>query len=177
MHVTTKKLTTAGITLALSMVINLLVNIFNLSSLFILMVSGFLIGVVIRMCGMKMAVSYLVASSALALIIAPEKLDVLAYIFTEIYIVAREFIYKALAKKENIEVKKRKRLYFFFRWLMFQAMIVPIIIFLPGLLLTVNTPKMKITAYLLGQVYWYLADYCYNAFQRFFEARVMKKIM
>ena len=66
MHVNVKQLVYAGLCLAVSMVLVLLEGVFGMSTLFLLSLSGFFVGVVIRESGFKMGGIYLAASMALA---------------------------------------------------------------------------------------------------------------
>ena len=98
MHVNVKKLVYAGLCLAISMVLILLEGVFGMSTLFLLSLSGFFAGIVIRESGFKMGAAYIVSSLALAFFIAPDKIKIITYAVVEIYIFAREGIWELLAK-------------------------------------------------------------------------------
>ena len=59
MHVNVKKLVYAGLCLAISMVLILLEGVFGMSTLFLLSLSGFFAGIVIRESGFKMGAAYI----------------------------------------------------------------------------------------------------------------------
>ena len=77
MHVNVKQLVYAGLCLAVSMVLVILEGVFGMSTLFLLSLSGFFVGVVIRESGFKMGGVYLAASIALAFFIAPDKTKII----------------------------------------------------------------------------------------------------
>ena len=54
MHVNVKQLVYAGLCLAVSMVLVILEGVFGMSTLFLLSLSGFFVGVVIRESGFRM---------------------------------------------------------------------------------------------------------------------------
>ena len=83
MHVKTKKLAIAGVTLALAMVFVLLATLINWNSLFFYIIGGFLIGAVIRLCEMKMAAGYFAASSVLGFFLAGDKVEIFTFIFAK----------------------------------------------------------------------------------------------
>jgi len=77
MHVNVKKLVYAGLCLAISTALILLEGVFGMSTLFLLSLSGFFAGVVIRESGLKMGIVYIVSSLALAFFIAPDKIKII----------------------------------------------------------------------------------------------------
>ena len=112
MHVNVKQLVYAGLCLAVSMVLVLLEGVFGMSTLFLLSLSGFFVGVVIRESGFKMGGVYLAASIALAFFIAPDKTKIITYAVVEIYIFAREAIWELMTKGEIKDAKRSNLLYF-----------------------------------------------------------------
>ena len=71
MHVNVKKLVYAGLCLAISMALILLEGVFGMSTLFLLSLSGFFAGIVIRESGFKMGVAYIVASIVFNILTVP----------------------------------------------------------------------------------------------------------
>ncbi len=176
MHVKTKKLAIAGVTLALAMVFVLLATLINWNSLFFYIIGGFLIGAVIRLCEMKMAAGYFAASSVLGFFLAGDKVEIFTFIFAEIYILGREAVWMFISKDKTRSIRKVRIMYLVSRWLIFQLMFVPVVIFMPSLLIVGKTSlKMQFFIWGIGQVFWYLADYCYSVFQKVFETRFIKK--
>ena len=165
MHVNVKKLVYAGLCLAISMVLVLLEGVFGMSTLFLLSLSGFLVGVVIRESGLRMGGAYLAASLALAFFIAPDKIKIITYAIIEIYIFAREAIWEFMAKGEINDVKRTKLIYFLSKLIVFNVLTVPMVLLFPQLFLTEVSTKWLLIAIAAIQPAWYIGDKAYEAFQ------------
>ena len=134
MHVNVKKLVYAGLCLAISMVLILLEGVFGMSTLFLLSLSGFFAGIVIREAGLKMGTAYIVSSLALAFFIAPDKIKIVTYMVVEIYVFAREGIWELLAKRTIKDVKKTNLIYVLSKLIVFNILTVPMVLIFPQLL-------------------------------------------
>ena len=165
MHVNVKKLVYAGLCLAISMALILLEGVFGMSTLFLLSLSGFFAGIVIRESGFKMGVAYIVASLALAFFIAPDKIKIVTYMVVEIYIFAREGIWELLAKRTIKDVKKTNLIYVLSKLIVFNILTVPMVLIFPQLLLPNVNIKWMLIAIVLLQPAWFIGDKAYDAFQ------------
>ena len=165
MHVNVKKLVYAGLCLAVSMVLILLEGVFGMSTLFLLSLSGFFVGIVIRESGLKMGTAYIVASLALAFFIAPDKIKIITYAIIEIYIFVREAIWEFMAKREIKDVKKTMLIYFFSKLVVFNVLTVPMVLLFPQLFLTEVSAKWLLIVIAVIQPAWYIGDKAYDAFQ------------
>ena len=165
MHVNVKKLVYAGLCLAISMVLILLEGVFGMSTLFLLSLSGFFAGIVIRESGFKMGATYIVASLALAFFIAPDKIKIVTYMVVEIYIFAREGIWELLAKRTIKDVKKTNLIYVLSKLIVFNILTVPMVLIFPQLLLPDVDIKWMLIAIALLQPAWFIGDKAYDAFQ------------
>lgn len=165
MHVNVKKLVYAGLCLAISMVLILLEGVFGMSTLFLLSLSGFFVGVVIRESGLKMGVAYIVSSLVLAFFIAPDKIKIITYAVVEIYILAREGIWEFIAKKPIKDIKKAQLIYFFSRLAVFNMITVPMLLIFPQLFLTQVDIKWILIGIAAMQPAWFIGDKAYDAFQ------------
>ena len=165
MHVNVKKLVYAGLCLAISMALILLEGVFGMSTLFLLSLSGFFAGIVIRESGFKMGVAYIVASLALAFFIAPDKIKIVTYMVVEIYIFAREGIWELLAKRTIKDVKKTNLIYVLSKLIVFNILTVPMVLIFPQLLLPNVNIKWMLIAIVLLQPSWFIGDKAYDAFQ------------
>lgn len=165
MHVNVKKLVYAGFCLAISMALILLEGVFGMSTLFLLSLSGFFAGIVIRESGFKMGVAYIVASLALAFFIAPDKIKIVTYMVVEIYIFAREGIWELLAKRTIKDVKKTNLIYVLSKLIVFNILTVPMVLIFPQLLLPNVNIKWILIAIVLLQPAWFIGDKAYDAFQ------------
>ena len=165
MHVNVKKLVYAGLCLAISMALILLEGVFGMSTLFLLSLSGFFAGIVIRESGFKMGAAYIVASLALAFFIAPDKIKIVTYMVVEIYIFAREGIWELLAKRTIKDVKKTNLIYVLSKLIVFNILTVPMVLIFPQLLLPNVDIKWMLIAIALLQPAWFIGDKAYDAFQ------------
>lgn len=165
MHVNVKKLVYAGLCLAVSMVLILLEGVFGMSTLFLLSLSGFFVGIVIRESGLKMGTVYIAASLALAFFIAPDKIKIITYAIIEIYIFVREAIWEFMAKREIKDVKKTMLIYFFSKLVVFNVLTVPMVLLFPQLFLTEVSAKWLLIVIAVIQPAWYIGDRAYEAFQ------------
>ena len=165
MHVNVKKLVYAGLCLAISMVLILLEGVFGMSTLFLLSLSGFFAGIVIRESGFKMGAAYIVSSLALAFFIAPDKIKIVTYMVVEIYIFAREGIWELLAKRTIKDVKKTNLIYVLSKLIVFNILTVPMVLIFPELLLPDVDIKWMLIAIALLQPAWFIGDKAYDAFQ------------
>ena len=165
MHVNVKKLVYAGLCLAISMVLILLEGVFGMSTLFLLSLSGFFAGLVIREAGLKMGAAYIVSSLALAFFIAPDKIKVVTYMVVEIYVFAREGIWELLAKRTIKDVKKTNLIYVLSKLIVFNILTVPMVLIFPELLLPNVNIKWMLIAIALLQPAWFIGDKAYDAFQ------------
>lgn len=165
MHVNVKKLVYAGLCLAVSMVLILLEGVFGMSTLFLLSLSGFFVGIVIRESGLKMGTAYIAASLALAFFIAPDKIKIITYAIIEIYIFVREAIWEFMAKREIKDVKKTMLIYFFSKLVLFNILTVPMVLLFPQLFLTEVSAKWLLIFIAVIQPAWYIGDKAYEAFQ------------
>ena len=165
MHVNVKKLVYAGLCLAISMVLILLEGVFGMSTLFLLSLSGFFAGIVIREAGLKMGVAYIVSSLALAFFIAPDKIKIITYAVVEIYILAREGIWEFLAKKTIKDIKKVQLIYLLSRLAVFNMLTIPMLLIFPQLFLTKPDIKWILVGVAVLQPAWFIGDKAYDAFQ------------
>lgn len=163
MHVKIKRLAYAGVCLAISMILILIESVFGVSTLFLLSLSGFLIGIIIREFGLRGSFAYLIASIMLAFFIAPDKLKILTYSMIEIYIYLRECCFELLLK--NTAPKTFKIKYFLAKLLIFNVLFIPAILLFPEFILTKVTFNLKLIAIGIGQIAWLLVDEAYDYFQ------------
>ena len=165
MHVNVKQLVYAGLCLAVSMVLVLLEGVFGMSTLFLLSLSGFFAGIVIRESGFKMGAAYIVSSLVLAFFIAPDKIKIITYAVVEIYIFSREGIWELLAKREIKDIKKTNLIYFFSKLIVFNLLTIPMILIFPQLFLTQVDIKWMLIGIAAIQPAWFIGDKAYDAFQ------------
>lgn len=165
MYVKTRKLTISAACLALAMIFILAESVLGISTLFLLTLAGFLIGIVIREVGVKFGGAYFIASILLSFLIAPNKLKLITFIGVEAYLLFRELLWDYLEKDHTRDIKKVKWVYFVGKFLFFNLMLVPVVLFLPELIMPNMKAEWKLGVIFLGIPVWYLVDRAYDHFQ------------
>ena len=169
MHVNTKKIATAGICLALAMVLILAGSLVDVSSLSFMLLASFILGVVVNVCGLKIAAAYFAASVALSFFIMPVKLHVLTYGLMEAYILIREILWEKVISKKQI-----KRLtYMLIKFGIFNALFIPPVVLVSEFLFTpADTGFMRVCLILMAEVAFVIADMAYDVFVRYLLSRL-----
>lgn len=165
MYVKTKNLTLAAACLALSMLLILAESVWSFSTLFLLSLGGFLIGIVIRETGLKLGLIYFFASIVLSVFIAPDKMKLIVFVGVELYLLLRETAWEVLAKAETGEIIKMRRMYLFMKFFAFHLIFIPVLVFLPELIMPNMNMKWKILTFLIAEPAWYFFDRAYDHFQ------------
>ena len=101
MYVKAKKIALAGLIVAFSAVMVILSSIVETSSLFFIAASSFCVGIAIREWGVNLGVGFLVASSLVNFLVAPNKFYCFTFVAMGTYILAREWLWEKIAAKEN----------------------------------------------------------------------------
>lgn len=165
MYVKAKDLTLSAVCLAISMILILAESVLSISTLFLLSLAGFLIGIVIREVGLKFGFVYFIASFALSFILAPDKIKLVIFLGAEIYLLLRELAWEYLEKREKMDIKRLKLRYFLAKLFSFNLLFVPFLSFFPELIMPHIDNKWKIMIFLFAQPVWYLFDVGYDHFQ------------
>ena len=122
-----------GVLLAFAIVLTLIGGYTDISTLSFMAAAAFCTGIAIRECGFFLGGGFGIAGVVLAFILAPNKLYVMTYACMSLYIFAREWIFERIAGSKNF---RRPRLKFWlFKYLIFNVMYIPVLIFLPEIIL------------------------------------------
>lgn len=164
MHVEAKKMATAGLLVAFSVIMMILSSVIESSSLFFIAAASFCIGSVVREWGLKMGFVFLVASLLINFLISPNKLYCFTLAGMEIYIWASEWLWNCIANAKTW--KHRMAILWIGKYLLFNLMYVPVLFFVPKILFTGQMNGVAAIIFLLlGQVILYLYDTAYRYFQ------------
>lgn len=175
MHVTTKKMAFAGLTLALAVLAIILSGILEINTLFLLAAAAFLVGIIIRECGIRFGAAFYLAAILLGLMLAPNKLYCITFAALGFYILAVEFLYPFLWKISD--EKKRRILLWVIKYIVFNAMYLPILIFLPTLLFPSGIQgKFFILLIAAGQIVIWIYDKAYEYFQAHVWGKFRKRL-
>ena len=184
MHLKAKKLAFSGIALALCIIFMVLGSVIESNTLALLALASFSVGIITCEFGVRYGVAYLAAAIILGLLIAPNKFYCLTFAAMGLYILLDEVLWMILnrvkMKQQKINFQtsdlhqkadKWSVLMWIAKWLIFNAMYVPIILIFPAFLFTgklaqYHTAKGIMLVLLLGQIVWLIYDRVYDYFQR-----------
>jgi len=176
MHVKAKRVATAGLLVALSVVFLILSSIIESSSLFFIVAAAFCVGIAIREWGRLWGLGFLIASEALGFLLAPNKIYCITFAAVSIYILLYECLWRWLADSEN--VRNRNVWLWVGRYLIFNLLYVPTLLLAPGLLFVGKVNGIFIfVMLLLGQVALPVFDLAYRYFQSHIWGKMRVKLM
>lgn len=176
MHVKAKRIATAGLLVAFTVVLVLLSSYVESSSLFFLVAAAFCVGIAIREWGAWFGFAFLVASTVLNLVLAPNKLYCVTFVGIGLYIWLYELIWKWIANSEKM--KKRTLVLWFGKYAVFNVLYVPTLFLAPELLFTGKVNGIFVLAMLLlGQVALLIFDYAYRYFQSHIWGKMRGRFM
>ena len=177
MHVNkSKKLAVSGLLAAFAAVMMVLSSTIESSTLFLIAAASFTVGITIREWGMRYGAGYFVASNFVNLIIAPNKFYCITYAAMGIYILLIELLWEKIA--ENRYISWRRTVFWLGKYLVFNAMYVPAVLFLRDYLFTGRARTLGIAVVLLvGQVALFVFDNAYRYFQSFIWGRIRIKLI
>lgn len=171
MHVGAKKMATAGLLVAFSVIMMLLSSVVETSSLFFIGAASFCVGIAVREWGLKMGFAFLIASVGLNFLVVPSKLYCFTLAGMCVYIWMAEWLWNRLAECQKI--KNRMVMLWVGKYVVFNLLYVPTLLFAPRLLFTGKINGISaIILLLFGQVVLYIYDMAY----RYFQARVWGRL-
>lgn len=171
MHVRAKKMATAGLLVAFSVIMMLLSSIIETSSLFFIAAASFCVGVAVREWGLRLGFAFLCASVILNFIITPSKWYCFTLLGMGFYIWASELLWHKIA---DVKVMKHRTLALWIgKYTIFNLLYIPALFFAPQLLLTGKINGLAVTILLLcGQAVLLVYDAAY----RYFQSQVWGKV-
>ncbi len=175
MHVTTKKMAFAGLTLALTVLAIVLSGVLEINTLFLLAAAAYLNGVVIRECGIRFGAAFYLAAILLGFILAPNKLYCITFGALGFYILAVELLYPFLARIRG--ERKRRGIFWVAKFLVFNLMYLPILFLLPTLLFPSGIHgKFLLLLIAGGQIALLIYDKAYEYFQFYVWGKFRKRL-
>lgn len=176
MHVGAKKIATAGLLVAFSVVMMFLSSVIETSSLFFIAAASFSVGIAVREWGFKIGAAFLVASGGLIFLVTPNKLYSFTFAGMGVYIWMTEWLWKKLAESEKI--KNRMLILWIGKYVIFDLLYVPTLFLAPQLLFAGKINGISaIILLLLGQVVLYIYDMAYRYFQAQIWGRLRGKLL
>jgi len=164
MHVGAKKMATAGLLVAFSVVMMLLSSTIESSSLFFIAAASFCVGIAVREWGLRLGFAFLIASVVLNFLVAPSKLYCFTLAGMGIYIWTSEWLWNRIADAR--ELKHRLAVLWIGKYVIFNLLYVPVLFFAPQILFTGKINGLSAVILLLcGQAVLYIYDVAYRYFQ------------
>ena len=127
MHVKAKKMAFGGLLLALCVICMALGSVIETSTLFLLALASFFVGIVIREAGLKSGAAFYFAAVLLGFMLAPNKFYVISFAAMGLYILLIEFFYQQIGRMDSR--LHRKGIFWVVKYLIFNIMFIPILIF------------------------------------------------
>lgn len=176
MHVGTKKMATAGLLVAFSVIMMLLSSVIESSSLFFIAAASFCVGIAIREWGLRIGLVFLIASVGLNFIVTPGKLYCFTLAGMGIYIWASEWLWKRVADAKDL--KRRETVLWLGKYILFNLLYVPVLFLAPHILFVGKINGISaIIFFLVGQVVLYIYDVAYRYFQAWVWGRLRGKLL
>lgn len=175
MHVKVNALAIAGLLAAFSVVMLQLSSGVESSSLFFISAASFCSGIVIREWGARMALSFDVVTILLNAFFAPDKMHVFTYSGMVIYLFVRELAWEKIA--DATKLKRRREIFLLTRYVVFNILYVPVLIFFPKLFVAGEISQtVIILAFFAGQIILFVYDYAYVYFQSNIWGKLRNKL-
>lgn len=164
MHVKARSLAFGGVLLALAVVFMSLGSIIETSTLFLLAAASYFVGIVIREFGLRLGATFYVAAVLLGMITAPNKFYVLTFSAMGFYIWGIEAMWRWLERRS--QYRNGRVLFGVFKFVIFDIMYIPIVIFFRELLFGKEIPSSLFVVIIAGgQIGLFLYDKAYEYFQ------------
>lgn len=168
-----KKLAFLGLLLAFDVLMIILSGILEFNTLFLLALASFCVGIAIRETGLRFGFGFYLAAILLGLILAPNKFYCITYAAMGLYLVIFEYSYDKLVNVRTMS--NRVKLFWIVKYITFNAMYIPMLIFLPNL---VYGGRLNLSIYAVlavaGQIALYVYDGAYVYFQKVIWGRTRK---
>ena len=171
MHVGAKKMATAGLLVAFSIVMMLLSSVIETSSLFFIAAASFCVGITVREWGLRMGFAFLIASVGLNFLVVPGKLYCFTLAGMGFYIWASEWLWKRVAEAKML--KKRNAILWIGKYIIFNLLYVPVLFVAPQIFIAGKINGLSaIILLLFGQIVLFVYDIAY----RYFQAQVWGRL-
>lgn len=176
MHVGAKKMATAGLLVAVSVVFVWLSSIVESSSLFFIAGASFFVGVAIREWGLRFGFAFLAAGVVLNFLIAPNKLYCFTYVAMSVYLWVSELLFVKIADAKSL--KHKTTALWLGKYICFNLIYIPVLVFFPSLLFSGKINGLFVVLMvLLGQVVLFVYDIAYQYFQSQVWGRIRARLL
>lgn len=175
MHVKAGRVAFGGLMLAVTVLCMYLGSVIESSTLFLLAAASFFVGIIIRESGLTSGIAFYIAGVILGFFVAPNKLYVVTYAAMGLYIWLAEGAYQMIGKLCHSE--KKKIWFWVIKYIAFNVMYIPILIFFQQLLFGRKLSGMVFAGVIIGgQIGLFVFDRSYEYFQRHVWSRFRGRI-
>ena len=175
MHVGAKKVATAGLLVAFTVVMIVLSSVIETNSLFLIAAASFCVGIAVREWGLGFGFGFLLASVFLNVLVSPNKLYCITFAGMGLYIWLSELLWEKIAEKANLTY--RKVWLWIGKYVIFNLMYIPALFLMPKLIFTGKMNGLAAIAWLfMGQVVLFVYDVAYRYFQAHIWGRLRLRL-
>lgn len=170
-----KKLSFLGLLLAGTVLLVFFSGILEFNTLFLLAGASFSIGIAIRETKLRMGFGFYIASILLSFMLAPNKFYCITFAAMGLYLVIIEYSYEKLTLMKGN--RNRNRFYWLIKYVTFNIMYIPIVIFSPRLFYQGQLNKgLILVIILVGQIALFIYDTAYCYFQKHIWGKVRGRL-
>lgn len=164
MHVKAKNMALAGLLAACSAVLLVLSSVIETNSLFLICAASFCVGIAIREWGIRLGFAFLVASTFINLLVAPNKFYCITFAAMGMYLFLSEYFWEKIAERDGM--RHRTLVLWLGKYIVFNLMYIPALLFFQELLFVGKVGGVFLTvSFFAGQIVLYIYDKAYTYFQ------------
>lgn len=176
MHVNAKKIAISGLLAAFSAVMLVLSSVIETNSLFLITAASFCVGIAIREWGIPFGVGFLIASTLVNVIVAPNKFYCLTFAVMGVYLIFSEYLWDKIAAKADM--KHRTLALWIGKYAIFNCIYIPALLFFQELLFLKKVTGILLAVFwLVGQIALFVYDRVYIYFQGIIWGKLRIKLM
>lgn len=176
MHVGAKRMATAGLLVAFTIVMLVLSSVIETNTLFLLAAASFCVGIAVREWGMRFGLGFLIASVVLNLFMAPNKLYCITFAGMGFYLWISEVLWERIASAK--EMRYRSAVLWLGKYLIFNLMYVPMLLWMPQLIFTGKMNGLAaLLLFLAGQPVLFIYDRAHQYFQGCIWGKLRTKLL
>lgn len=176
MHVSGKKIAISGLLVAFSAVMLVLSSVIETNSLFLIAAASFCVGIAIREWGTRFSMGFLIASTLVNVLVAPNKFYCITFAAMGVYLLLSEYLWKKFAAKTDM--KNRVLALWTGKYVIFNCIYIPALLFFQELLFAKKvTGFLLLVFWLVGQIALYVYDRVYLYFQGAIWGKLRTKLM
>lgn len=176
MHVNAKKTALAGLLAAFSTVMLVLSSMIETNSLFFICAASFCVGIAIREWGIRLGFAFLVASTLINVLVAPNKIYCITFAAMGTYLLFSEFLWEKIAATK--QMKYRTLTLWIGKYVIFNLIYIPALVFFEEMLFAKEIKGMLwIAFFFLGQIALFVYDKVYGYFQGVIWGKLRMKLL